>query len=157
MPFRFPDIARSVSIFGLVFAGLLFLAGSANAIRFDLNQIGGTAVGGYGAPGDTLVLSIDVTLEADDGSTGLITALQWDLEGGDVLDITRGTETSFEIVNSVPIFPISGVYRMGDPTTHGERGGRVSVNVIKNLAICAASLGLWTTAPAVAAPRSRTR
>ena len=76
----------------LCVAGIVVAAEPAAALRVDLNPVGGTAISGSGDAGDTLVLSIDVTMEADDEAFAFFFSLQWDQDGGDVLDLVGASE-----------------------------------------------------------------
>jgi hypothetical protein len=87
----------------------------AHAIRLDFVQTGGTAIGGNGVAGDTLNLTVVATLEAGEGTTGIIASPQWDLEGGNVLDLVAASEPSLQFVNGMPFTPLSPIARIGTP------------------------------------------
>jgi hypothetical protein len=97
----------------VLFATLL--APPAQAINLDLVQIGGTAVGGTGGAGDTLILEVVATLEAGEATTGIFPTLQWDLEGGDVLDLVAASEPAYQLVNGHLVTPFSLAARIGIP------------------------------------------
>jgi hypothetical protein len=99
----------------LATALLALLALPAHGIRLDFVQTGGTAVGGNGVAGDTLNLAVVATLEAGEGTTGIFASPQWDLEGGDVLDLVAASEPSLQFVNGMPFTPISPNARIGSP------------------------------------------
>jgi PEP-CTERM motif len=82
----------------------------AEAYTISLRQVGGTAVDGVGYVGGDVVVSIDVELEANDSLIIVAPALQWDLEGGNVLDIVRATETPGVTVAGGTLAPINGYY-----------------------------------------------
>jgi hypothetical protein len=98
---------------GVLFATLFALP--AQAISIDFVQTGGTAIGGNGGAGDTLNLSIVVTLEAGEGTVGIFVSPQWDLEGGNVLDLVAASESVFQFVNGQVVTPINSVVRIGSP------------------------------------------
>ena len=89
----------------------------AEAVTLSLSQIGGTAVDGVGYVGDTVVVSIDAELEEGESLLIVAPSLEWDLEGGNVLDLVRATESSSVAGGSLA--PINGYYRHGvaDGTT----------------------------------------
>ena len=80
----------------LVLLIALTAAGSASAISLSIVQVGGTADASSAQVGDTIVVSLVVTLEEGDVFTGVSAALEWDTEGGDVLDIVSASETGLE-------------------------------------------------------------
>ena len=90
----------------------------AEAFTVSLRQIGGTAVDGVGYVGGNIVVGIDVGLEASDSVIIVAPTLQWDIEGGDVLDLVRATESSSVAGGSLA--PINGAYRHGAVGTLGS-------------------------------------
>jgi hypothetical protein len=103
----------------LVLLVALTTAGSASAISLSLVQVGGTADAGSAQIGDTIVVSLVVTLEEGDVFTGVGAALEWDMDGGDVLDIASATETGSLVIDGKLFTWINGRYRIGDPGTVG--------------------------------------
>jgi hypothetical protein len=97
----------------------LTAAGSASAITLSIVQVGGTADAGSAQIGDTIVVSLVVTLEEGDVFTGTSAALQWDMEGGDVLDIVSASETESLVIDGKLFTWINGRYRIGEPGTVG--------------------------------------
>lgn len=89
--FRLSTVFTSLSS-----ALILCTAGSALAIGFSLTPIGGSATGQVG---DTLVVGIDLTLEAGEYVTIAAPALLWDLEGGNVLDVRTAHESGITVGN----------------------------------------------------------
>ena len=89
----------------------------AEAYTISLRQIGGTAVDGVGYVGGDVVVSIEVGLEASDSVIIVAPTLQWDIEGGDVLDLVRATESSSVAGGSLA--PINGAHRHGAIGTSG--------------------------------------
>jgi len=83
----------------LAAALLSLLALPAHAIRIDIVQTGGTAIGGSGSAGDTLKVDIVATLEVGEGTVAIFPEPQWDLEGGNVLDLVRAREPASQLVN----------------------------------------------------------
>ena len=69
--------------------------------------------------GDTIVVSLVVTLEEGDVFTGVGAALEWDTEGGDVLDIVSASETGSLLLDGKLFTRINGRYRIGEPGTVG--------------------------------------
>lgn len=63
---------------------LALASGTAAAATISLRQIGGTVTDGVGRPGDTVV----AVIEADFYPRSIIVGLEWDREGGSVLDIS---------------------------------------------------------------------
>ena len=90
----------------------------AQAYTLSLRQIGGTAVAGVGYVGDTVVIGIDFALEAGDNVAVVAPTLQWDREGGNVLDLVRATEVSS--VAEGALTSINGAYRHGTLGTGGD-------------------------------------
>lgn len=82
----------------------------AEAYTISLRQIGGTAVDGVGYVGGDVVVSIDFVLEESDSLIIVAPSLQWDLEGGNVLDIVRATETPGVTAVGGTLAPINGKY-----------------------------------------------
>jgi hypothetical protein len=68
-------------------------------------RAGGTAIGGIGGAGDTLILEVVATIDAGEATTGVFTSPQWDLEGGNVLDLVAATW--FGNANFEDVAPIS--------------------------------------------------
>jgi hypothetical protein len=108
-------IPRALALACLVLVAQV--APPAEAYTISLSQVGGTAVGGVGYVGDTVVVSIGVELGASDSVLIVAPALQWDLEGGNVLDLVRATESSS--VAGGALAPINGAYRHGPVGTFG--------------------------------------
>jgi hypothetical protein len=104
---------RARVLTAILFATLL--ATPAQAISIDLVQTGGTAVGGTGGAGDTLILEVVATLDAGEATTGIFPTLQWDLGGGDVLDLVAASEPAYQFVNGHLLKPISLAARIGIP------------------------------------------
>jgi hypothetical protein len=96
---------RARCLTAILFAALF--APPAQAIRLDIVQTGGTAVGGSGGAGDTLILEVVATLDAGDTAIIVYPALQWDLEGGDVLDLVASSDPDYQLVNGVRVRSIS--------------------------------------------------
>jgi hypothetical protein len=88
------------------------------AYTLSLRQVGGTAVGGVGYVGDTVVVSIDMLLEAGDTLFTVAPSLRWDLEGGNVLDLVQASETSS--VAGGALAPFDPKYRHGAVATLGD-------------------------------------
>ena len=78
-------------------AGLNFLllvsADGAFAFGLRVTPISGTASEGRGQIGDPLVEGIDATLGEGESLVALFATLQWDLEGGSVLDLVVANES----------------------------------------------------------------
>jgi len=98
----------------------LATAGSASAISLSIVQVGGTAEAGAAEIGDTIVVNLVVTLEEGDVFTGASAAIEWDIEGGDVLDIVSATETGALVIDGKLFSNINGRYRIGAPGTVGN-------------------------------------
>lgn len=119
-----PSVHRHV----LVAAITLFLASPAYALSVSLVQIGGTASFGVGSPGDTLVVDVRVGLEPGDSVTLVDPALLWDVEGGDVLELTNAAEAAPQLVNGVFMQPINAANAiLGDPASGGVGGQSFSL------------------------------
>lgn len=97
----------------ILFAALF--APPAQAISLDIVQIGGTAVGGIGGAGDTLILEVVATLDEGEGTIGVFPTLQWDLEGGNVLDLVSVSEPKYQLVNGTRVSSFSPNSRIGNP------------------------------------------
>jgi hypothetical protein len=91
------------------------LALPAHAISIDFVQTGGTAIGGNGGAGDTLNLDVVATLGAGESMTLINAVPQWDLEGGNVLDLIAASEPAFQFVNGMLLTPISPNSLIGSP------------------------------------------
>jgi hypothetical protein len=89
-------MTRSTVISSISSILILGSAGSAFAIGFSLTPIGGSTTGRVG---DTLVVGIDLTLEAGEYVTIAAPALLWDLEGGNVLDVRSAHESGITVGN----------------------------------------------------------
>jgi len=87
----------------------------AQAISLDFVQTGGTAIGGVGGAGDTLILEVVATLESGEGTVGIFPSIQWDLEGGDVLDLVAASEPNYQFVNGQLMTSFSPNSRIGNP------------------------------------------
>jgi len=103
----------------LVLLVALTTAGSASAISLSIVQVGGTADASSAQVGDTIVVSLVVTLEEGDVFTGASASLEWDTEGGDVLDIVSASETGSLLLDGKLFTRINGRYRIGVPGTLG--------------------------------------
>lgn len=101
------QVARTLALACLVLGTQV---APAEAYTISLRQIGGTAVDGVGYVGGDVVVSIDVVVEASDSVLIVSPTLQWDLEGGNVLDIVRATETPGVTVVGGTLAPINGKY-----------------------------------------------
>jgi len=109
-------VARALALACLVLGAQV---APAEAYTISLRQIGGTAVDGVGYVGGDVVVSIDVEMEESDTLLIVAPALQWDMEGGNVLDIVRATETPGVTVDGGTLAPINGFYRHGLAGTEG--------------------------------------
>lgn len=76
--------------------GLLFAAPVALALGFALTPIGGSTTGQIG---DTLVVGVDLVLEAGEYVSIAAPTLVWDLEGGNVLDARTARESGITVGN----------------------------------------------------------
>ncbi len=103
----------------LVLLVALTTAGSASAITLSIAQVGGSGDASSAQVGDTIVVSLVVTLEEGDVFTGASAALQWDTEGGDVLDIVSASESGPLLLDGKLFDVINGRYRIGEPETVG--------------------------------------
>jgi hypothetical protein len=103
----------------LVLLVALTTAGSASAITLSIAQVGGSGDASSAQVGDTIVVSLVVTLEEGDVFTGVGAALEWDTEGGDVLDIVSASETGSLLLDGKLFTRINGRYRIGEPGTVG--------------------------------------
>ncbi len=111
---------RSVASTRALWIALLALclhADPGKAFTISLRQVGGAAVDGVGQVGDNAVVSIDVSMVAGENTTGVFPALQWDLEGGNVLDLVRATEEP-SVAGVLTL--INGRYRHGVLGTLGD-------------------------------------
>ena len=89
---------------------------AAAAVGFSLSAIGGSANGATGQVGDTLIVGIDLLLSEGDYVTIADPVLQWDLEGGNILD-AQSAEQSGLTVNSFQLNPLAAdIWRIGDPS-----------------------------------------
>jgi len=97
----------------------LIAAGPASALSVSIVQVGGTGNASSAQVGDTVVVSLVVTLAEGDVFTGMSGSLQWDVEGGDVLDIVSASETGSLVLGGKLFSNINGRYRIGPPGTVG--------------------------------------
>ena len=91
----------------LIAVGLALAVGSqASAVSITLSQAGGTYAGEgtVPSPSDTLILDINVTLDAGDAVTGVFAAFDLNNCGG--CSFTGGTEEAFSFVGGVLLTPI---------------------------------------------------
>lgn len=98
-------------------------SGAANAVGFSLVPIGGTATDGTGVVGDTLVVGLDLVLDEGEYVTIVAPTLQWDQEGGNVLDVTAASEGQV-IINGAQLNPLaSDIWDVNtDPTDNTGAG-----------------------------------
>jgi hypothetical protein len=104
---------RARYLTAILFATLF--APPAQAISIGLVQTGGTAVGGVGGAGDTLIIDVVAILGAGEGTIGVFPTLQWDLEGGDVLDLVAASEPAYQYLNGHLLTGFSLNSRIGSP------------------------------------------
>lgn len=92
---------------------LLLLPASASAIGFSLTPVAGSTTG---VVGDTFVVGVDLVLAEGDYVTIAGPTLQWDLEGGNVLDARAAFESSV-LVGRYQLNPlVADRWRIGDAT-----------------------------------------
>lgn len=94
--------------------------GISQALEIVLAPIGGSATGRVG---ETLSIGIDLVIGEDEFVTIADPTLQWDLEGGDVLDAATATNSLGVMAGQVPLAPLrNDRWRVFDPTSIDERG-----------------------------------
>lgn len=93
--------------------------GISQALEIVLAPIGGSATGRVG---ETLSIGIDLVIGEDEFVTIADPTLQWDLEGGDVLDAATALNSG-AVAGQVPLAPLrNDRWRVFDPTSIDERG-----------------------------------
>lgn len=109
---------------GVVVAFLGLIAPpTARAVGFSLEIVGGTTNGNVGQIGDTIRVGISLHLEEGEYVTIVDPTLQWDLEGGNVLDLVNATQRTDVMVGSFQLNPIAeDRWRIGNPTGFDENG-----------------------------------
>lgn len=119
------DSARGVS--GLVAISCLALGivcaaapEAARALGISLVPIGGSATRSVG---EQLSVGIDLVIGEGEFVTIADPALQWDLEGGNVLDVVSATQASGLMVGFVPLSPlVADRWNLFDPTEYDANG-----------------------------------
>lgn len=115
-------LARGLSVallVSLVSVTAAVMARPAAAVGINLTPIGGSA---RGAVGEILSVGIDLVIEEGEFVTSAAPVLQWDLEGGNVLDAIRGEEMGI-LAGGIPLNPVlSDRWRILNPTLIDEDG-----------------------------------
>jgi PEP-CTERM motif len=92
----------------------------ANALGISLVPIGGSATRSVG---ELLSVGIDLVIGEGEFVTIADPALQWDLEGGNVLDVVSASQTTGLTVGDVPLSPlVADRWNLYDPTAYDENG-----------------------------------
>lgn len=93
--------------------------GISQALEIVLAPIGGSTTG---LVGETLSIGIDLVIGEDEFVTIADPTLQWDLEGGDVLDAATALNSG-AVAGLVPLAPLrNDRWRVFDPTSIDDRG-----------------------------------
>lgn len=121
-----------------VLPGLLLIASSAYGLDFTLSQIGGTALNGRGAVGDTVVVAVDFEIGEDELMLGAFPTLWWDQTGGNVIDIVSAEEGFGGSLGPYAFSPINSRYLLTDS---GERTGRLDRGFADGTSFLDAAIG----------------